>query len=80
MDGADDGRGARPEELDERALLRGVLDLGHRHGPLGDDELVGQLGDLQLARRVVLGEREHRIARDTREDDAVERRRDELGG
>ena len=78
VDRANDSRGARAEELDEVAFQRSLLDFAHRDLTLRDDEFVSQLRDVGLALRVLLGKREHRIARNTREDDAVERGRNEL--
>ena len=78
VNGADDCGGARAEELDEAALACRLLDLTHRHRALRHDELVRELWDLNQTCSVLLGEREHGVARHTGEDHAVQRGRNEL--
>ncbi|KAJ2990006.1 hypothetical protein NUW54_g8609 [Trametes sanguinea] len=56
------------------------LHLLHRHRALRDDQLVSKLGHTDLARRMLPGEREHGVARDAREDDAIQWRRHKLDG
>ena len=62
----------------EVARERSFFDLLHSHGPFGDGEVRGQVGQHVLAGDMVAGQGKYGVASDSGEDHTVKRGGDEL--